>query len=271
MNHHVSVFARLPLAVLDRLVQFSFVCFVCRQRNQPQDPMCQRHHRLLHRPRQTIKMSSQRHCHQPRYVLTPNRALFSPFTFHLIDNNQKFILFIFNLISTHEFTHAFCLRFSKNKTTCAGFPSQPNNNKKNPPKCTIEMHKHTMQIWPTTKTHTHTHHPLKCKHNHTRIDGSQAFNNTQRPARNPEIAQSPSTNIRTTNSIAPTNGVFNRFGADDDDASGGDSAVVTQSVAVCFVFFFHHAFYFLLLLVRSNSILKLSCRCINRYSGSQSI
>ncbi|XP_055323499.1 uncharacterized protein LOC129578650 isoform X6 [Sitodiplosis mosellana] len=57
------------------------------------------------------------------------------------------------------------------------------------------------------------------------------FNNTQRPARNPEIAQNPSTNIRTTNSVAPSNGVFNRFGGDDDDAFGGDSAVVTQSVA----------------------------------------
>ncbi|XP_055323496.1 uncharacterized protein LOC129578650 isoform X3 [Sitodiplosis mosellana] len=57
------------------------------------------------------------------------------------------------------------------------------------------------------------------------------FNNTQRPARNPEIAQNPSTNIRTTNSVAPSNGVFNRFGGDDDDAFGGDSAVVTQSTA----------------------------------------
>ncbi|XP_031618426.1 uncharacterized protein LOC116337733 isoform X2 [Contarinia nasturtii] len=47
------------------------------------------------------------------------------------------------------------------------------------------------------------------------------FNNTQRPARNPEIAQKPSTN-----SVAPPVGIFNRFAADDDDnTSGGDSTV----------------------------------------------
>lgn len=57
------------------------------------------------------------------------------------------------------------------------------------------------------------------------------FNNTQRPARNPEIAQ-PNTNIRTTNSISPpSNGVFNRFGADDDSVS--DGSAVAQSVLVC--------------------------------------
>lgn len=69
-------------------------------------------------------------------------------------------------------------------------------------------------------------------------DGSQTlFNNTQRPARNPEIAQNPSTNIRSPNSVTPPNGVFNRFGSgdDDDNSPGGDSAVM-QSVAVCFVF-----------------------------------
>lgn len=67
---------------------------------------------------------------------------------------------------------------------------------------------------PHHTTHTYTH----------AIDGSQAFNNTQRPARNPEIAQNPNTN-----SVAPT-GLFNRFGNDDT----GSSAAVSHSVALLF-------------------------------------
>lgn len=66
------------------------------------------------------------------------------------------------------------------------------------------------------------------------IDGSQAqFNNTQRPARNPEIAQNPSTNIRSPNSVAPPPPVVsNRFGFEDAD----DEATNAQSVLVCLSF-----------------------------------
>lgn len=56
---------------------------------------------------------------------------------------------------------------------------------------------------------------------------SQAFNNnTQRPARNPEQAQNPNT----PNSVAPSTGVYNRFGSDDDD----DSPAQTVANFVCF-------------------------------------
>lgn len=70
------------------------------------------------------------------------------------------------------------------------------------------------------------------------IDGSQAqFNNTQRPARNPEIAQNPqnpSTNVRSPNSVAPPPPpmVSNRFGFEDAD----DEATSVQSVVVCLSF-----------------------------------
>lgn len=88
------------------------------------------------------------------------------------------------------------------------------------------MHKHLSNQKKTCTQNTNTHN--------VRLMGSQAFNNTQRPARNPEIAQNPSTNVQTPNSVAPSAGVFNRFGnADDDDDSSVDSAVA-QSVAVCF-------------------------------------
>lgn len=91
----------------------------------------------------------------------------SPFTFHLIDNNQKFILFIFNLISTHKFTHAFCLRCKiqkKKKKTCGGFPSQPNNKKILPNaqlKCTNtqckfdQQQKNTHHLPPNANKTTH--------------------------------------------------------------------------------------------------------------------
>lgn len=74
---------------------------------------------------------------------------------------------------------------------------------------------------------------------------SQAFNNnTQRPARNPEIqAQNPNT----PNSVAP--GVSNRFGpADDDD----DSPI--KSVADFVYFFFS---FFICLFLRSSILVAI--------------
>lgn len=45
------------------------------------------------------------------------------------------------------------------------------------------------------------------------------MNNTQRPARMPEIAQNPNTNINLV-TAASSAGVSNRFAGDDDDNRG---------------------------------------------------
>jgi len=62
---------------------------------------------------------------------------------------------------------------------------------------------------------------------------SAQFNNTQRPARNPEIApnpQNPSTDFRPQNSVTPLPPmVSNRFGIDDDDNSAGSQSVAATT------------------------------------------
>lgn len=179
---------------------------------------CHQLHQLLHRHRQTVKMSSQRHCPQLRYV-----ALFSIFT-HNFAFPLKIIMFclfdffvcIFKLIPAHHFN------FTHKHQTFYLMQTVLIEKKTH----YWYMHKHLSNQKQTCTQNTNTHN--------VRLMGSQAFNNTQRPARNPEIAQNPSTNVQTPNSVAPSAGVFNRFGnADDDDDSSVDSAVA-QSVAVCF-------------------------------------
>lgn len=200
-------------------------------------------HQLLHWHHQTTKMLSQRHCLHRRYVWfiakircftccycdiylqqKKNTSLFDS-----IENNNFFLcfcslLYVSKLIGAHFTIHT---KYTQTLNTKHRLFSMQNilidQNKK------IETKKkHQTQFECTIDTHKHTAFAVVWRSQRKR---SQAFNNTQRPARNPEIAQNPSTNNQTPNSNAPPSGVFNRFGnADDDDNSSVDPA---QSVAVC--------------------------------------